>query len=431
MNYGRFLTDIAKARQPSPLRLFAKYLVNPSPTLINMSAGYPNPETFPFKSAEIHIKNGPAIDISSDMMKTALQYSNAQGLPKLLSWLKTLQSVVHCPPTSSLPSENDSHMEMLVTPGSQDAIVRAMECLLNPGDSILLEEPTYPGSLAFMIPQGYRSLKVQGDGDGILPESLLEVLSRWTPHKCRTTISKDIPRVLYLIPTAGNPTGTTISNDRRKQIYKIAQDYDLMIIEDDPYYYLNFEKHFPQSFLSLDVDGRVIRTDSFSKILSSGMRVGFVSGPKAIIQKILMHMQATVSHTSGISQLMMQEILDRWDIGGFMNHVNEIQQFYKERRDVTVKYADKWLKDLAEWNVPSGGMFLWMTVPGLTDTNKLVTEHLVEKELIVAPGNVFMSDRDAPCQNLRIAFSFATEDQINNGFQRLAEAIKSEISKED
>lgn len=430
MNYDRFLTDISKARKPSPLRAFSKYLINPSPSLINMSAGYPNPEMFPFESAVIRLKNGQDLDIPSGKMKTALQYSNSRGLLGLLNWLTNLQRVMHSPPTLSLPDENDSHMELLVTHGSKDGIVRAMECMLNPGDSILLEEPTYPGTLSFMIPQKFNFITIKGDGDGIIPESLLEALSKWTPKQCRSTISKEIPRVLYVIPTAGNPTGTTISVDRRRQIYKIAQDYDLMIIEDDPYYYLSFEGCFPPSFLSLDVDGRVIRTDSFSKILSSGIRIGFASGPKAMIQTMLMHLEATLAQASGISQLMTLELLDRWGIDGFMNHVKEIQTFYQRRRDVAIKYADKWLKSLAEWSVPSGGMFLWITVPGLDDIKKLVCEHLVEKELIVAPGNLFMPDQDAPCRSLRISFSFATEAQINDGFQRLAETIKTELSKQ-
>tara|TARA_B100000795_G_scaffold255487_1_gene227179 strand:+ start:599 stop:1204 length:606 start_codon:yes stop_codon:yes gene_type:complete len=190
---------------------------------------------------------------------------------------------------------------------------------------MLVEKPTYSGSLAYLQPTGTSLVGVESDDNGLIPASLEKILSNWeTDHpKLQDPIR---PKVLYTIPTGSNPTGASLTLARKKEIYQIAQTYNLIILEDDPYYWMQFVKdtNFKKgnedvkkdcrtpSFMSMDVDGRVLRFDSFSKLLSSGIRVGFVTGPPELVERIEYHAQASVLHSSGISQALVSGLFDQW-----------------------------------------------------------------------------------------------------------------------
>ncbi|XP_043916358.1 kynurenine/alpha-aminoadipate aminotransferase, mitochondrial-like [Protopterus annectens] len=210
-------------------------------------------------------------------------------------------------------------------------------------------------------------------------------------------------------------------------IFQIAHDYDLLIIEDDPYYFLQFEKPWAPSFLSLDIDGRVIRADSFSKILSAGLRVGFLTGPKPLIERVILHIQSSCLHTSAFTQFMVLQLLQQWGQHGFLKHVECVIEFYKKQKDLMVTAANKWLKDVAEWHEPAAGMFLWLKVKGISDTYRLVMEKALEKEVLFVPGNAFSIDSSQPSPYLRASFSFASAEQMDLAFQRLAALIKEAV----
>jgi len=261
------------------------------------------------------------------------------------------------------------------------------------------------------------------------PESLEEILSQWSPEDAENPHS-DIPKVLIVIPNASNPSGSTLPLERRKKIYAIAQKYYLLIVEDDPYFYLQFSKPYLPSFLSMDVDGRVLRSDSFSKILSSGLRVGFLTGPKALLQRLTLHMQVSVMHCSAMSQMMILSFLRQHGHHGFLQHVDRVTDFYRSQRDLAVAAAQAHLQGLAEWSEPKGGMFLWIRVPGLTDTKAMIEEKAMAKEVLLVPGCVFEVNEVAPSQHLRAAFSVATGQQIDVAFQRLKLLIQEELKSQ-
>ncbi|KAJ8382221.1 hypothetical protein SKAU_G00029990 [Synaphobranchus kaupii] len=268
MNYSRFLTAVSAARKPSPIRILTELQQRSPPTLISLAGGAPNPNTFPFHSATIKVKNGASIVFDETTMKRALQYSGSYGIPELVSWMKELQRNLHSPPTASYCMEG-GEMEMCVTTGSQEGLCKIFEMLVNPGDSVLLDAPTYSGTLAALQPLGCNIINVPSDQYGMIPSGLREILSRWDPADAKKPVST-VPRVLYTIPNGGNPTGASMTTERKREVYQLAREYDLLIIEDDPYYFLQFQKPWAPTFLSMDMDGRIIRTDSFSKILSSG-----------------------------------------------------------------------------------------------------------------------------------------------------------------
>ncbi|XP_035746789.1 kynurenine/alpha-aminoadipate aminotransferase, mitochondrial isoform X1 [Egretta garzetta] len=372
MNYSRFITTVSAARKPSPIRLLTELMQKSPPSLISLAGGAPNPNLFPFKRATVAIGHGTAIEIGEDLMKRALQYSASAGIPELLSWLKDFQRKLHNPPTANYSPEQ-GQMEMCVTTGSQEGLCKVFEMLINPGDNILLDAPTYSGTLAALRPLGCNIINVPSDQHGIIPKALKEILSTWSSDDVKNH-SHHLPKFLYTIPNGCNPTGNSLTTERKKEIYQLARKYDFLIIEDDPYYFLQFEKPWAPTFLSMDVDGRVIRTDSFSKILSSG-----------------------------------------------------VVEFYRIQRDAMLIAADKWLKDLAEWYPPAAGMFLWIKIKGVSDTQQLIMEKALQKEVLLVPGGAFNINSSEPSSYVRASFSLSSPAQMDLAFKRLADLIKEAL----
>ncbi|XP_020853523.1 kynurenine/alpha-aminoadipate aminotransferase, mitochondrial [Phascolarctos cinereus] len=425
MNYTRFLTAVSAARKPSPIRLLTELMLKSPPSLISLAGGAPNPNTFPFKTAKITVEDGTTIEFGEDLMKRALQYSPTAGIPELLSWLKRFQTSIHKPPTAQFSPER-GQLDVCVTTGSQEGLCKVFEMLINPGDNVLLDTPAYPGTLAACEPLGCNIISVCSDQYGIIPDSLRAVLSKWRPEDAQKP-ERETPKFLYTVPNGNNPTGTSLTYERKKEIYELARKYDFLIIEDDPYYFLQFNMPWAPTFLSMDTDGRVIRTDSFSKILSSGLRVGFITGPKPLIDQIVLHMQVSTMHTSTFTQLLITQLLQQWGEEGFLNHVNRVIAFYKERRDAMLAAADKWLKGLAEWHAPAAGMFLWIKIKGVSDTKQLVMEKALQKEVLLVPGDAFSIDNSKPSSYVRTSFSLSSPEQMDQAFQRLAELIKESL----
>ncbi|KAL4236869.1 hypothetical protein ACF0H5_005254 [Mactra antiquata] len=417
MNYSRFLNTLSLARQPSAIRVLTAILQQSKPTMISMAGGMPNVGTFPIESASFKLSDGTMLEMDNTKMKQALQYTPTPGVPELVKWIKQLQKLEHKPLYSD--------WDLLVTNGSQDAICKCFEAMVTPGDKVLIETPSYPGTLAIVKPMDCDLIPVKSDKNGLDPNDLEQIMSKWdsTP-----TSHSDIPKVLYLIPNGGNPTGHGLTEERKSKIYKIAQKYDLMILEDDPYYYLQFSKPYVPSLLSRDIDGRVVRFDSFSKLISSGMRIGCVTGPKPITDRISLHMQCSVMHSSALSQMVLLEVLKNWDEDGFFKHVDKVTNFYRQRKDQCIKAAEKHLNGLAEWSEPSGGMFLWLKL-NVPDTFELITVKAREKEVLFVPGNAFQIDGSKPCQYVRASYSTCSEEQMDMAFSRLASLIREEQNR--
>lgn len=425
MNYARFITAISAARRPSTLRTLTDLLISSPKSVISLATGAPNANTFPFKSATITVENGKPITFEDEMMKRALQYSQSAGIPELVSWLKKFQVKLHNPPTINYPP-NQGEMDLCVTNGSQEGLCKVFEMLLNPGDNILLNEPTYSGTLHTLQPLGCNILNVASDEQGMIPDSLQEILSRWKPEDSKDP-KKNTPKLLYTVPNGCNPTGNSLTGNRKKEIYELARKYDFLIIEDDPYYFLQFNKPWAPTFLSMDVDGRVIRADSFSKVLSSGLRIGFITGPKPLIERIVLHTQVSTMHPSTFTQLLVSQLLHQWGEEGFLEHIQRVIDFYSFQKDALLAAADKWLSGLAEWHVPTAGMFLWVKIKGIPDTKQLIEEKAIKREILMVPGNSFYIDSSAPSPYFRASFSFATPEQMDVAFQRLAQLIKESL----
>ncbi|KAK7062512.1 hypothetical protein SK128_002112 [Halocaridina rubra] len=423
LDYSRFFNLSAKHRVASLLRLTAKDSILNKSNRILMGGGMPNPKVFLMKEGMITLKDGRTIALPPALMEDALQYGASDGYEPLLKQLNSLTKRLHSPPCWS-------NSQILVTAGIQSALCMAIEIFIEQNDYVVVEDPCYCGALAIMYPYNPRFLPVESDADGINPEKLRVALSKWKPEQARSA-THGVPKFIYTNPNGCNPTGGITSTERRKEIYKIASEYNLIILEDDPYYFLQYreQKDFPPSYLSMDVDGRVLRFDSFSKTLSAGLRVAYVTGPRQLVDKICLYQQVSVAHPPSLSQIIISEILRTLGEDGFLEHTKQLQKFYRDQRDAIVKAASKFLSSLCEWSVPEGGMFLWLKVRDVKDSLGVVDRALKDYTLLIIPGSGFVPDGAKPCPYVRISFSVVSPQEMEEGFRRLASAIRAELEE--
>eukprot|EP01098_Paradermamoeba_levis_P006140 TRINITY_DN2548_c0_g1_i2.p1 TRINITY_DN2548_c0_g1~~TRINITY_DN2548_c0_g1_i2.p1 ORF type:complete len:321 (-),score=75.79 TRINITY_DN2548_c0_g1_i2:227-1189(-) len=291
---------------------------------------------------------------------------------------------------------------------------KAFEMLIEPGDNVLVENPTYSGSLAALRPLKCNLIGVETDEEGLCPNSLEQILETWPSQSPR-------PKILYLIPVGSNPTGSSIPLDRKKKIYLLARKFNLLILEDDPYYFLQYSSKRIPSLFSMDVDGRVLRFDSFSKILSSGLRVGFVSGPSPLITQLNLHEQASNLHTSGVTQMMVAKLMQKWKVEGFLHHVSSVGGFYLEKRNSFLSLCDRHLSGLADWSPPTAGMFVWLKLRNILDSNHLIKTKALDKKVLLVPGVAFSPAGPSKASNyVRASFSLATDQEMEVALSRLA-----------
>ncbi|KAJ1826728.1 Aromatic/aminoadipate aminotransferase 1, partial [Coemansia sp. RSA 2703] len=306
---------------------------------------------------------------------------------------------------------------------------------------------TYPAIIGTVVPMGVKMAPVAMDGEGAVPEALDEMLSEWSEAEQGRR-----PRMAYMIPTAQNPTGATMSLARKQALYQVAQKHDLVIIEDDPYYYLQFSAYqdpsqvadpeqryadlpgltaLQPSFLSLDTDGRIIRLDSFSKILAPGLRCGWITAPRYMTDKIQFHNETSIQQPGGLSQALVSQLLNvEWGHDGWERHLVQTQREYAVRRDLFVDLCLKKLKGMVEFVVPEAGMFVWFRVllneeyrvkEGVMDE---VFEAMVAAHVLLVPGRMFSPTGVSNSPYMRAAFSYASVDDLVVAVERLQQALK-------
>ncbi|KAJ7106425.1 pyridoxal phosphate-dependent transferase [Mycena crocata] len=406
------------------------------PGMISLLAGRPNPSTFPFESITMKLKptlaGMPAatddddpfnLTLDGEELNEALQYGATAGVVRFMDWLEKFQTHVH-------KRAPDGTWTVSVGSGSQDLMAKACECLVNDGDSVLLETPIYPGTLGFLAALPCSLIEVNADSQGLNPANLESVLSNWDAMHP----GKRFPKILYTIPSGSNPTGASITEQRKIEVLKLAKKYNLLVLEDDAYAFLYYGPAGQQarSYFALEPEvngevGRVVRFDSFSKVLSSGMRLGYMSASPLLCHAVNMITSNTNLQPATLTQIMAYTLLSRWGPDGFLAHCAGVAAYYRARRDVFEAVARKHLAGLAEWTTPVAGMFLYIKVlvhtDGRdTDTWELVTGRAVAKGVLGVPGQAFMP-LGGPSPFLRVSFSLIEEDRADEACRRLREVI--------
>lgn len=412
MDYESFLSEYGRHTIHNSLREAARALE--CEDMIMLAGGVPNPRNFPIETIKMKLRDGSFIEWDEATSTKALQYLPSDGTPDLLEDIKRLIRKYHNPPRFN-------ELKFCVTTGSQDALYKAFQVLINPGDYVIIPNPVYLGVIGTLEPLRAKMLGVSEDENGMCVKELRRMLQEINNPK---TI-----KAMYVNPNSSNPSGTTYSMSRRKELYEVAREFNFLIIEDDAYYFLNFGKERPPSFLSMDTDGRVFRVDSFSKIIAPGFRLGFCSGAPTIVSKVECCIQYSTQQAPAFSQMAVHHILKKWGETGFNRHITRINSFYKNQALMMAESAKRYLTGLAEWHVPDGGMFMWMKILNIQDTSKFTLQTAASTGVLVVPGKVFdPAGHDSPY--VRLAFSLAPPDKINEGIKKLAAAIRQHCKVE-
>jgi len=376
--------------------------------VISFSGGLPAPDVFPtsrFKEAcqRVLDEHGPQ----------ALQYSTTEG------YLPLREMIANNLQRYGILATPDN---VLLTNGSQQALDLIAKLLINRGDRILTEAPTYLGALQAFNVFGPDYVTVPVDDDGLRTDLLEEAL-------------RSGPKFMYILPNFQNPSGVTLSLQRREELVYLSDKYGIPIVEDDPYGQLRYEGQHLPPLVVLDREnlrrdegytlGNVIYLSTFSKTLAPGLRLGWIVAPREVISKLVQLKQGADLHTSTFVQMIAYEVAR----DGFLDeHVRLIREVYGERRNIMLQALDEFFPHEVTWTNPHGGLFLWVTLPEGCDCNE-VLKAAIKENVAFVPGDCFYPGTEGN-RNLRLNFSNAMPDQIREGIRRLSVALKSQMAKQ-
>ncbi len=397
MEYTNFFADRVKDMKGSAIREMFKRMADPE--IISLAGGNPASELFP--GEELSKIAGKILMTNPTL---ALQYGTTDGYPKMKECAKQRAEKVNS------YHEDD---EILIMTGANQGIDLTAKSLLNKGDAVIVENPSFIGSLNAFRTYECRLIGVEVENDGINTEKLEEALKN----------NKDV-KMIYTIPTFQNPTGVTMSLEKRKRMLELASKYDVMILEDNPYGDLRFSGNDEPTIKSLDTEGRVIYAGSFSKILSPGMRLGYIVANSKICEKIEILKQVNDVHTPMLTQLMCVEFMKKYNIDSYIEKNREL--YGKKCKLMLDTMEECFPKGKVTWTVPEGGIFLWCTCPGITDITEIVNKCLDEKVAIV-PGSNFATDMTLPSNQFRLNYSSATPEKIEEGVRRLGKVLTESL----
>ncbi len=383
----------------SAIREIFKYAADPE--VISLAGGNPAPELFP---------NEALAEIANEMLTQkpvlSLQYGVTEGYTPLREKIKERLKA-----TESIGRNTD---DVLVLSGGQQGLDLSTKLLVNEGDVVIVEEPSFIGALNAFRSYGASLKGVPMDDDGMNIEALERVIAE-----------NDNVKMIYTIPTFQNPMGTTMSLEKRKELYEIAKKHNIIIVEDNPYGELTFDGKKTPTIKSMDEEGIVIYCGSFSKILAPGLRIGFMCADKKIIAKATIAKQVTDVHTPMITQLMAYEFLCRHDIDEL---ILKMRANYAHKCQTMLDAMEKYFPKDIYYTHPGGGLFIWCDLGNGIDTLAL-SKKAIEKKVVFVPGNTFMIDMDKPCSALRLNYSTMTDEKIIEGIKRLGEIFCEAVSK--
>lgn len=381
-----------KDMKPSAIREIFKSLTDPS--VISFAAGNPSPLSFPVE--QMH---GIANEIFEKEAGFAFQYGITEGYPRLREQVRERLLT-----RFNTGSEND---EVIITTGGQQGIDLCAKVLCNEGDTVICENPSFIGALNAFRSYNTNLVGVDLEEDGINIEALENALKA-NPNT----------KIIYVIPTFQNPAGITTSLEKRKAILDLAEKYDCLVLEDNPYGELRFAGEDVPTIKSLDTNGRVLYCSSFSKILSAGMRIGFVCGPKELVQKIVVVKQVNDVHTNLFFQMVASKFIDKY---GLDDHIESIRKLYRDKCNLMLSELDKHIAGKAVYTRPEGGLFIWLTVDG--GNGDEIAKKAIANKVAVVTGSSFNPIQGGFSPSVRLNYSTPSDEQIIEGVKRLAEVL--------
>jgi 2-aminoadipate transaminase len=374
-----------------------------TPGTISFGGGLPDPAIFPYEAVE-----AAAIKALREKGNLALQYSPTEGEPFLKEQIVAF---------TERQGEKVSPDNILVMASSQQALDLLAKIFIDPGDPVVIERPSYVGTIQAFRAFGADFHAVAMDADGVIPDELERTVEALVK-------SGRPPKFIYVIPDFQNPSGRNLSLERRHKVLEIAARFDLPLIEDSPYRELRFRGELMPSLRSLDSDNRVVQMKTFSKIFSPGFRLGWVVGPPEVVEKLIMSKQGTDLCTSAFSSIMCAYLLKD---GSVEKQIGISKELYARKAKVMLAALESNLSgiDGLTWSKPDGGMFLWLTLPGYMDALEMIRDAIEEKVAYVI-GSGFYADGSGR-NEMRLNFSYPTEVQIVQGIERLAKVIRARV----
>jgi len=383
--------------------------VTSQPDVISFAGGMPAPELFPIKRIE-----EACVNVLREQGSQALQYSITEGYVPLREF------IVEKMGRYGIVANVDN---VLITTGSQQALDLVSKVLLDPGDVIIVEAPTFVGALQSFRAYQASYASVPLDNEGMMVDLLAQ------------KIVETHPKFMYVLPNFQNPGGVTLSEERREKVVSLAHQYGVPILEDDPYGELRFEGEHLEPLVVISArqnggdpagyfKGDVIYMSTFSKTVAPGLRLGWVVAPVEVVKKLVQAKQGSDLHTSSLDQTVVYEVVR----DGFLEeHVKEIREMYRQRRDAMLAAMDQHFPEGTSWTRPQGGLFLWVKLPEGVDCLELI-EAAVEQKVAFVPGTAFYADgrgRDA----LRLTFATCPTEMIDEGIKRLGKAIAKRVKQ--
>lgn len=386
-------SDRMKDMKGSAIREIFKAAADPQ--TISLAGGNPSPETFPNKelaklAAEL-LENDPVL---------SLQYGVTEGYPKLREAVKARLAE-----KEGIGTEND---DLIIVSGGQQGIELTAKCLLNEGDTIIVEEPSFIGALNAFRSFNAHLAGVPMEPDGMNLDALRSVIA-----------DNDNVKAIYTIPTHQNPSGITMSEEKRRALYRIAKENNIIILEDNPYGELTFDGNKLPTIKSMDDGSGVVYCGSFSKVLAPGLRVGFCIGPKEIIAKDIIAKQITDVHTPMLTQLLAYEYMTRFDMDA---NIQKSAQLYRHKCAYMIECIEKYFPSAVTHTTPNGGLFIWCDMGPGYDAME-VSRICAKEKVVFVPGNTFMVDMDAPCSAFRLNYSTMSDEKIEQGIRILGQTL--------
>jgi 2-aminoadipate transaminase len=375
--------------------------VTARPEVISLAGGLPDTSTFPTDTFAAITQR-----IASESCAKALQYGPTEGLPE------TKDCIAEVMAAEGMRADRE---DIIVTTGGQQVLDLVVKTLVDPGDVVVAEAPTYPGAVPTFSSYQADVIQIEMDTDGRRRDLLEETLDRLEREGRR-------PKFIYTVPTFQNPAGVTMSLERRRRLVEIANERELLVLEDNPYGMLRYEGEPLPPIRSLDGGVFVMYLGTFSKILSPGIRLGWVVAPPPVLEKINLGKQASDLCTSTLSQLMVQAYFEqsRW-----RDYVEALTELYRDRRDTMLDALAEFFPRQAEWTRPQGGMFIWATLPDFIDTTDLLARALRENVAFVPGSGAYLDGRGH--NSMRLNFSASDGDDIREGIRRIGEVIKEQV----
>lgn len=391
--------DTVKSLNPSAIREILKYAANPE--VVSLSAGNPSPEAFPVEKIA-----GISARVLAERPIDVLQYSTTEGYQPLRNRLTSYLKEKH-----NIGREFDS---ILITSGAQQVMELAAKVLCNRGDAVICEAPSFIGSLNSFRSLGVKLIGVPIDDDGMDMDALEKALANNSRVK-----------FIYTIPNFQNPSGITMSFEKRRRMYELAKKFGVVIVEDNPYGDLRFEGEDVPSIKSLDEDGLVVYAGSFSKVLAPGIRVGYSVAPKPLLQKMVVCKQGEDVHTTMWAQIICEQFMAAAD---FESHLENLRSLYRKKARLMLSLIEEHLVPSGiTYAPPQGGLFVWCRLPDGVDMPSFCRRAVIDYKVAIVPGNAFLIDENDPCQNFRLNYSTPTDEAMRKGVAKLGELAREVI----